>query len=84
MKYEDMDNYAVVLSGIRDRNLLRITLLELTNKYNDMEHECASLKVELDQIITYMSEIQRSTMAYGRYDYFKILIIKFCVLFVFF
>ena len=65
-RHSDMDDYAVVLSNIRDLNILRITLLELTNKYNEMEHECASLKVELDQIITYMSEIQRSTMAYGR------------------
>jgi hypothetical protein len=71
IKYDDMDDYAVVLSNIHDQNLLRITLLELTNKYNEMEHECASLKVELDQIITYMSEIQRSTMAYGRYAFFS-------------
>ena len=63
---DDMDDYIVVLSNIKDQNLLRITLLELTTKYNEMEHECASLKVELDQIVTYMSEIQRSTMAYGR------------------
>jgi hypothetical protein len=69
IKYDDLDNYAVVLSNIPTENLLRIPLLELTNKYNEMEHECASLKVELDQIITFMSEIQRSTMAYGRYDY---------------
>jgi hypothetical protein len=68
MSYNDLDNYANILSDIRDQNLLRITLLEFTNKYNEMEHECASLKVELDQIVTYMSEIQRSTMAYGRYE----------------
>jgi hypothetical protein len=71
MNHDDMDDYAVVLSNIRDQNLLRITLLELTNKYNEMEHECGSLKVELDQMITYMSEIQRSTMAYGRYYFFR-------------
>ena len=65
-QHDDMDDYAVVLSSIHDQNLLRITLLELTNKYNEMEQECGSLKVELDQIVTYMSEIQRSTMAYGR------------------
>lgn len=65
-KYDDLDNYAIVLANIHDENLLRITLLELTTKYNEIDHECASLKVELDQIVTYMSEIQRSTMAYGR------------------
>ncbi|UJR33699.1 hypothetical protein I4U23_021128 [Adineta vaga] len=65
--YDDMDSYAAVLSSIKhDINLLRITLLELTNKYNEMEHECSSLKVEIDQITAYMSEIQRSTMAYGK------------------
>ena len=68
IKHDDLDDYAVALSDIKDQNILRITLLELTNKYNEIEHECAALKIELDQIITYMSEIQRSTMAYGRYD----------------
>ena len=66
LKHDDLDDYAVVLSNINDHNLLRITLLELTNKYNEMEYECGALKVELDQIITFMTEIQRSTMAYGR------------------
>ncbi|CAF0886723.1 unnamed protein product [Adineta steineri] len=66
IQHDDLDNYAIVLSNINDQNLLRIALLELTMKYNEMEHDCASLKIELDQIITYMSEIQRSTMAYGR------------------
>ena len=68
MKYDDLDNYAVILSAIPDQSILRITLIELTSSYNDMEHDCASLKIELDQIVTYMSEIQRSTMAYGRYN----------------
>ena len=71
IKNDDMDDYAVVLSNIHDQNLLRITLLELTNKYNEIERECTSLKTELDQIITYISEIQRSTMAYGRYACFN-------------
>ncbi|CAF4022116.1 unnamed protein product, partial [Rotaria magnacalcarata] len=66
IKNDELDNYAVVLSNINDQNLLRIALIELTNKYNEIERECTSLKTELDQIITYMSEIQRSTMAYGR------------------
>ncbi len=66
IKHDDLDDYTVVLSKINDHNILRITLLELTNKYNEMEYECAALKVELDQIITFMTEIQRSTMAYGR------------------
>lgn len=65
-RHDGTDDYIVVLSNIKDQNLLRITLLELTTKYNEIEHECASLKIELDQIVTYMSEIQRSTMAYGR------------------
>ena len=66
--YDNTDDYAAVLSTIKhDVNLLRITLLELTNKYTEMEQECTGRKTELDQIITYMSEIQRSTMAYGRY-----------------
>ena len=66
-RQDDLKTYAVILSNINDQNILRITLIELTNKYNEMEHECASLKVELDQIVAYMSDIQRSTMAYGRY-----------------
>ncbi|CAF2336313.1 unnamed protein product [Rotaria sp. Silwood2] len=66
VKNDDLDDYAVVLSNIHDQNLLRIALIELTNKYNEIERECTSLKTELDQIVTYMSEIQRSTMAYGR------------------
>jgi hypothetical protein len=66
IKHDVLDDYAIVLSKMPEQNLLRITLLELTTKYNEIEHECAALKIELDQIITYMSEIQRSTMAYGR------------------
>lgn len=66
--HDQMNDYAAVLNNIKhDVNLLRITLLELTNKYSEMEQECTALKTELEQVNTYMSEIQRSTMAYGRY-----------------
>lgn len=66
IKYDDMDNYATILSAIPDIKILRITLFELTSTYNEIDQKCTVLKTELDQIITYMSEIQRSTMAYGR------------------
>lgn len=66
IKHDDMDNYATILSAIPDIKILRITLFELTSTYNEIDQKCTVLKTELDQIITYMSEIQRSTMAYGR------------------
>lgn len=66
-KHDDIEVYANVLANISDQNILRIALIELTNKYNDMEHECTLIKLELDQVIAYMSDIQRSTMAYGRF-----------------
>ncbi|CAF0801259.1 unnamed protein product [Didymodactylos carnosus] len=60
------DDYTVIFSNIHDPHVLRITLLELTMKYNEMEQTCSALKSEYQAMITLMSEVQRSTMAYGR------------------